>query len=146
MATDFFGRMEMAQTMLWTWINDPFAILFGLGNSSSFHIVGVYPHIVPIEILTEEGFIGFAVYISIVMMAFSSIWWLIRWSGLNRELRDLVANYGAMMLYMFMLSLKQGSAIGSLVMFFFFVACCKLAKLEKRSLPATNPNLKLASV
>ncbi|HNK51686.1 MAG TPA: hypothetical protein PKX75_21965, partial [Nitrospira sp.] len=61
MVSDLDGRWEMAAKLLSAWWGEgPATIFGGLGNSAAFdpHIVGFYPHILPLEILAEEGVLG----------------------------------------------------------------------------------------
>src|SRR5690606_14302284 len=70
MTEDVQGRLNMATKLIAAWFDSPISILFGLGNSASFDpsIIGIYPHFLPLEILGEEGFVGFAVYFAIVLL------------------------------------------------------------------------------
>lgn len=132
MYADFMGRFDMSTALLGHWVSDAAAIVIGLGNSSSYHLIGYYPHIVPLEILAEEGFIGFLLFLSIVLLAFrATIQMLLRTAG-NVLTRPLIAVYGGLFVYSLGLTFKQGSAIGSLVFFFFCVAVCKLARVHQK--------------
>ena len=64
MTDDYSGRLEKSANLLHVWINEPGAILVGLGNSASTWsgLNGSYPHMVPVEILGEEGLIGAAFF------------------------------------------------------------------------------------
>jgi len=115
---DLSERVLMAESLLNTWWNSsPLTILFGLGNSASFDpkIVGYYPHIVPLEIVGEEGLVGFAVYIMIIIKTISAVLRLINNNNLRHRRMGVVL--GALFFYTFLLSLKQGSFLGSPVMF-----------------------------
>lgn len=61
-------RIDMCAKLLRQAWADPLSTIFGLGNSASFHheIVGFYPHVVAVEILGEEGLVGFALLIGLL--------------------------------------------------------------------------------
>jgi hypothetical protein len=97
--------------------------LFGLGNSASFSpdIIGRYPHMVPLEVLGEEGVLGLALFVAIVLL---SIRYAMRLSSLKVLSQDVkrvyAANFGCLV-FTLLLSLKQGSLINSSMIFLFAV-------------------------
>ena len=108
------GRLEMITGMLYYWGDaGPFAWLLGLGNSSAFKIVGFYPHNVPVEVLTEEGLIGFLMYLAFSLSVLNR-------GGRTMFIKDLKVesrvNLGILMaIFCFegILTLKQGSLMGN---------------------------------
>ena len=94
-------------------------MLIGLGNSASYdpRILGIYPHFVPLEVLAEEGLIGFGLYITILFCSMRSCLRCFR--NIANEPRERLLLGGLVGLYMFtlLLSFKQGSLLGNLEVF-----------------------------
>lgn len=116
---DVFGRWAGALKLLKAWFSSPLAIMLGLGNSASYDpkLLGIYPHIVPLEILGEEGLIGFALFASICCL---TVWNLFRAISLSRAEKHhfgTVLSVGAIAFFLFILSFKQGNMLGSLPLF-----------------------------
>ncbi len=131
---DLSGRLDNAILLLDHWSRSPWTILFGLGNSASYdpRIIGIYPHIVPLEVLGEEGVIGFVLFIALIAMTFRS---LIRTRLLildNTQERGTLAALGAMFVFELLLSLKQGSMAGSIFLFAFAIMIGKYQELIRR--------------
>lgn len=112
------GRFDMATSLLEaTYKAGPAAILFGLGNSSSYFYVGFYPHIVPLEVIAEEGIIGsllFAIFIIGVFRNFRSTL-----SDRTCLVRSEACLFAGLFTFELLLSLKQGSLIGQQQLFCF---------------------------
>ena len=110
------SRLATSGLLMKYWItSSPFAWFFGIGTAGSFdeRVIGFYPHIIPIEILGETGFIGFAIYATTLYLAVKA--WLNMMSihADNPEKRGMVSALGAMYAFTFLLSLKQGNFLGS---------------------------------
>nr|MBA3968006.1 hypothetical protein [Nitrospirales bacterium] len=77
--SDWDGRVHMASQLLHHWwkasSGDPAALIMGLGNSASFSgtIVGFYPHMVPIEVLGEEGIFGLGLFFVLLWVSVRTI-------------------------------------------------------------------------
>lgn len=119
MDSDFGNRLEAAAGLLAVWIRSPLSILFGLGSSASFdeHIFGFYVHIVPLEILGEEGLIGSCIYLAILIMSYKAIRRMIKITKGDRDNRAILATMSALIVFELFLSLKQGSFLGSVYLF-----------------------------
>ncbi|MBS0171645.1 MAG: hypothetical protein JSR62_14950 [Nitrospira sp.] len=114
-------RLDQAFYLLHLWFQSIEKIIFGLGNSAAFdpHILGIYPHFVPLEILAEEGLIGFGLYLL-------TLYWLGRSSFrglriLRNEPEELLV-FGTLVsltLFTLILSFKQGNLLGNLEFFMF---------------------------
>ena len=109
-------------------------IVFGCGNSASYDpkILGIYPHIVPLEILGEEGIVGFLIYLAIFWRSVLNV---IRATKAHAEdvvLRSEVLAFAAFALFEFLLTLKQGSLLGSWSSFAFLILLERLALLSTR--------------
>ena len=110
-------RVEMATALLDVWVEgDLMTLIFGLGSSASWSpdIVGFYPHVIPLEILGELGFLGFILFSLVVMSLF-----LKAYSGKqkrelgNQELTDFSALF-ACFVFALLISCKQGTLIYSM--------------------------------
>ncbi len=107
-------RIGSAQQLFEYWSSsDPFHLVFGLGNSISYdpRILGTYPHVVPVEVLCEEGIVGaLLLALAIGLSVHRTISARLLAKGPARQLFTTVL---ALMLYEFLLTLKQGSLLGS---------------------------------
>jgi hypothetical protein len=138
------GRLTMAVKLVSVWFSSPGAIIFGLGNSASFseNIIGAYPHNMPIEILCEEGILGFAIYLMILRHAIRG------WKAILDSKKSSLAEHnavlilGALFFYELLLSLKQGNMIGNPLFFTFaiLIAACYKSSAQKDSLPDQLPS------
>jgi len=113
MESDYHIRIERVSRLLDAWLADPLAIVVGLGNSASydFSIIGHYAHIVPIEIMCEEGLLGAFVYLSLLWFVGRDARYVLRRKESTREETAGLAILFGIVVYMFMLSLKQGSLL-----------------------------------
>lgn len=115
------ARIENAARLLDRTYDSLPSILFGLGNSASYdpRIIGGYPHIVALEILGEEGLIGFALFLGVLIAGARSIGRLRGHAGEHPAQRCIIAILGALFLFELILSFKQGAMIGSASLFLF---------------------------
>ena len=113
MTDAYSGRLDNVSRLVEAWLANPVAIVFGLGNSASFdwNIVGFYPHMVPMEILCEEGLLGASLYVWILMIVVRDALYVLRKKDLERSESAAFAILIGMIAYMFMLSFKQGSML-----------------------------------
>lgn len=113
MSNAYSGRLDNVSRLMEAWLANPVAIVFGLGNSASFDwdIVGFYPHMVPMEILCEEGLIGAALYVWILMIVVRDALYVLRKRDLERSESAAFAILIGIIAYLFLLSFKQGSML-----------------------------------
>ncbi|HTU65472.1 MAG TPA: hypothetical protein VMF52_05970 [Steroidobacteraceae bacterium] len=113
--SDAEGRLEMARTLMTEAARSPISLIFGLGNSSSYHFLGIYPHITALEVLAEEGLLGFLMYAAFIVTTFTSTARLFAATGENGGIENRVASAAILALFMFelMLSMKQGTFLSS---------------------------------
>lgn len=128
-SSDIYGRFAASIDLLRAWIADTPAFLFGLGNSSSYSIVGFYPHVVPVEILAEAGLIGFFLFLAIMYKCAANL------IALFRLVRDRIAlSYticlAALLIVESLLYLKQGSFITSPSLFLCVVLIAHTKRFE----------------
>lgn len=90
---------------------------FGLGSSASFGIIGSYPHFVTLEVLGELGLVGLALFAGILFLGVRAMVRLVRMTSQSPDVRGVAATLGAMFLAAYILSCKQGSLLGSPILF-----------------------------
>jgi hypothetical protein len=120
---DATDRWTMVAELLRAWSRDGVSVLFGIGNSGSFSpsIAGFYPHNMPLEILGEEGALGFTLYMVIVARVFLKTYSGLRCAGNDLSQRGLLATTLGCFLFTLLVSLKQGNAVSSVTFFMFAV-------------------------
>lgn len=128
----FSGRLDQGIYLVHLWFDSPETIIFGLGNSASFdpRILGIYPHFVPLEILAEEGLIGFAIFVAILYVTGQNVLHCYRLVRLDPKERSVFAALLAMFLYTLLLAFKQGNLLGNLEPFMFAIMLGKYARLN----------------
>lgn len=133
-------RFDQAIRLLGFWYSSPETIFFGLGNSASFdpRILGIYPHFVPLEVLAEEGLLGFGLYLGILLVTAKSAYRSYQNVSLTLIDRPIYAALLAMFLYTFLLSLKQGNLIGNLEPFMFAILLGKYPLMFHKADPMTR--------
>lgn len=121
---DMLGRFNNIGILLDKWADgNALDWLFGLGSSASFspNILGFYPHNVPLEILAEEGLVGFSLFIIIL---FISLKYIIKHIALNKlDLEGKAASivFSAATIFMLLHSIKSGAFVGSSYLLMTFV-------------------------
>lgn len=111
-------RLGASERLLDYWSSsDLFHQIFGLGNftASDPRILGAYPHVVPIEVLCEEGVIGAALLLTSIGVTIHYSMKAIRVS--RGDVRQLFSTALALTMYEFLLTLKQGSLTGAKTFF-----------------------------
>jgi hypothetical protein len=139
---DITGRLAMASALLQHAIAHPASLVFGLSNSSSFFYMGIYPHIAPLEVLAEEGLIGATIYLCMVASTLQSI---LRIKASNSERADSSARYPlavltALLVFEFVLSLKQGQLLSSTYVIAYAAMLGRMAAWQ----PAASSHLSMA--
>jgi hypothetical protein len=128
------ARVRPATIMIEAWANGgPWAWAFGLGGSASYHYVGYYPHMVPVEVLTELGIVGFSMYIGFALVAIMRLRWLI--GEVSDELKDVAICAGALFAFETMMSLKQGALLGCDYMMCHGLIICGVAQVWAYRMP-----------
>jgi hypothetical protein len=122
------GRFENAQRILEVATSSVMTSVFGLGNSSSFQIIGGYPHITGLEVLAEEGIVGAAMYFAIIIFAIRSVSRISRQPELSDSNRSALAMLAGLFIFELILSWKQGTLLSSVYVFLYAII---LARLEK---------------
>lgn len=125
---DIAGRFSNSVNLIAAWLSSAPSIVIGLGNSASYKIAGIYPHNVPVEVLCEEGLIGAAIYTTILLSILKAIRRGLRVTVIGSQERRILAILAGLELLMFIVSLKQGSLVGSPTFLMFAIFICKYSK------------------
>jgi len=132
---DIAGRLKNALLLVRLAYESPETMLIGLGNSASYdpRILGIYPHFVPLEVLAEEGLIGFGLYITILFCSMRSCLRCFR--SIANEPRERLLLGGLVGLYMFtlLLSFKEGSLLGNLEFFMLSIILGRYERILSRN-------------
>ena len=91
--------------------SSPLNWLFGLGAAASWGIQGIYPHVVPVEVLAELGLFGLVGYCCLVAMVVHTFVKLGKLTSKNPVDRGTVAVMATLYFFHWIMSLKQGSFI-----------------------------------
>ena len=114
------GRLDSAFRLLQIWRDaGPVYWVVGLGTSAAWDTIGGYPHIVPLEVIAEEGLLGFVFFSAFCLTVVSGSYSVIRRDGLDAASRVNLGLVVAMFTFQFALSFKQGSLVGSQPLFCF---------------------------
>jgi O-antigen ligase len=129
---DAEGRLQMARTLLGEAARSPLSLIFGLGNSSSYHYLGIYPHITALEVLAEEGLLGFMLYAAFIVTTLASAARLFGAMNDHSSSGDRVAAAAVMSLFMFelMLSMKQGTYLSSTYVIAYATVIARMANWQ----------------
>jgi hypothetical protein len=114
-------RVLRIEAMLKEWGSSPGKMLIGLGNSASYDPgitgcaggKGCYPHNLPVEILTEEGLVGFTIYASLLLYICFVAVRAISDPTIDPERKPALKVLLAFVIFEAILSLKQGSLLGN---------------------------------
>lgn len=125
-------RLESVGTLMAAWAENPAAWLLGLGSNAFNHHSqgGNYVHNMVIEILCEQGLIGFGLFVGALWFAVRAGYALLQIHRDDPELRSTVAALAAICVYGLLLSLKQGSLLAHPNAFFPLVILAKAWAIE----------------
>jgi hypothetical protein len=136
------GRFENAILLVQHCYRSVATIIFGLGNSASFdpRILGIYPHFIPLEILAEEGLIGFALFGLVLYSTSRNAFKCYSQLDVTPVDRKVFSALLALFLFTLLLSLKQGSLLGNPEPFMFAIILGKHGKVFlERKVVADHP-------
>ena len=129
------GRLDSAIRLLDTWYDEGgMYLLVGLGSSAAWDTIGGYPHVVPLELIAEEGILGFGFFVAFCFSLTVGGYQVLRSESVDIQSRVNVGLILALFTFQFALSFKQGSLIGSLSLFTFgLTAAWYMTYLKKES-------------
>lgn len=108
------GRLDQTGYVIGKMLDGgPVAWLVGLGSSASYKLIGGYPHNIPGEILGEEGFLGFGLYLAFVIGVTLTGLKLMKDERNDPVSRLMLGILLTLFTFEFGVSLKQGSFINS---------------------------------
>lgn len=128
------GRFSQSGYVLENWFDAGATYwIIGLGTSASYSVIGGYPHNVPVEVLVEEGFVGFGLYISFLITVTVQGFKVIRNDNLDAVTRVQMGALLAIFTFLFGISLKQSSLLGQSPLFCVGITISLLAQQMARS-------------
>jgi hypothetical protein len=135
----FSDRLAMIEGALNGYLSSPAFWPTGLGaaafNASyTWRPTGfefLYPHNILVETITEYGLPGIALFIAICVMSFKNCAALVRMSGDDRSKRTAALAFGGILLFQFMMSMKQGAMLLMPQVFMFALIIANVARNEK---------------
>ena len=98
-------------------------------------LLGIYPHNVPLEVLTEEGVIGAAIFVLLIAYCFRRTKLSLQ-HRLPIEIRNIIVVFAALTLFEFLVSFKQGNLLSSHM---FFMSTILLAAINRFSIRGHEP-------
>ncbi len=140
-------RVLRIEALLDAWSDNPGTMLIGLGNSASYDAnitdctspIGCYPHNLPIEILTEEGLVGLALYLALILYVGVVAVRAISDPSIDDERKGALKVMFAFMIFELILSLKQGSLLGNWRFFLFAILLDRSIQFLYRPVDVTDP-------
>jgi hypothetical protein len=141
---DVAGRFDMAGVVLKAALDHPLALFIGLGNSSSFKLLGIYPHITILEVFAEEGLPGIALYFAVLIYATRSIRRAARVLADDPARRIALGILAGLFVYELLLSWKQGALLSSEYVFCYAIILGRV-ELALAGAPATERNALVAA-
>ena len=130
---DVAGRLGAARSLLAISLSNPFTAMFGIGNSSSFKVIGYYPHVTVLEVLAEEGMVGLGIYCAALLAGASNLLRMLRRIGDDVGARHALSYVTAAFVYELILSWKQGALLSSVYVFAYVII---LGRLDLLGMPA----------
>ena len=149
MSDDISGRYEAASKLLASWYSSPGNLIFGLGSSASYDpdIFGFYTHIVPLEIIGELGIIGFTIYLSILYLTYKNFKISLQKTGKDEIGKGVLATLAGLVVFVFLLSFKQGSFLGNQELFGLLVVlaiCNKSVRKDNSTIDDVKKNVNVS--
>lgn len=140
---DVSGRLTNAIFLVGLAFESPETALLGLGNSASYdpRLLGLYPHFVPLEVLAEEGLLGFGLYSLILGYSVRSGFRSLRIIIDQPEERRLLGSLIGLCIFTLLLSFKQGSLLLNLEFFTLAIILGRYDNLLKQCLLHNMPEL-----
>jgi hypothetical protein len=136
---DVTGRLANAQALLDVSSSHFSTTIFGLGNSSSFQVIGYYPHIAPLEVIAEEGFLGAVIYFAVIVLSVRSVKRIMRQPDMSDTKRNVLAILCGLFVFEFILSCKQGSLLSSVYVFAYAITLARLEATIGARAPVIEP-------
>ena len=140
-------RVQRIEAMIDAWKESPGTMVIGLGNSAAYDPnitdctspVGCYPHNLWVEILTEEGLIGFGLYLALVLYVGVAAVRAISDPSVDDDHKGALKVLFAFMIFELILSLKQGSLLGNWRFFLFAILLDRSINLLYRPVEVIDP-------
>jgi hypothetical protein len=149
-AEGFAQRLDMALTIITGYLSSPAYWLIGLGAAAfnAFYALRTrenphwFPHNIVVESVTEYGLIGLLLLGAILYMTAKYSLRLIAVAGNDRRRRTTAIIFIGIVIFQFIMSLKQGYMLGMPPLFMFCLIVARVAKNEEsNALAAYNQSV-----
>lgn len=122
-------------TSAWLSSDNPMHLFVGMGNSASYHpdIYGFYPHFVAIEVLVEEGVLGFTLFCIAIFTAYYSAAKLWYQYMNDSYVRRIIVTLAALVTFDLLISCKQGNLMVTHTLFVFVILTAKAVKMTNQN-------------
>jgi len=137
--SDLSGRFAMASTLLAAASQSLPTVFFGLGNGSALQVLGIYPHIAGLEVLGEEGVIGFLLYLWALLLTARSIARLSRAVRGDARRGAALGIITALFAFELILSCKEGSLLSSVYVFAYALIIGRLESAFRSTASVASP-------
>lgn len=132
-------RLDMSLSVLGGYITSPLNWVIGLGAAgfNEFYTIRTrenphwFPHNIVVETLTEYGLIGIAILSGILYMTTKYCLRLIAIAGDDRRRRTTALLFSGIVIFQFLMSLKQGYLLGMPPLFMFCLIMARVVKNEE---------------
>lgn len=133
------SRLSKCAIVLEEWVrSSPLTWIFGLGGAASWGIQGIYPHVVPVEVLTELGFVGIFAYVCLLGMVARTFYRLGKLTTNNPVDRATAAVLATLYLFHWIMSMKQGSFVLFYHSYFIAILAARVEWNCRRELRASS--------
>jgi hypothetical protein len=132
-------RLFSVKLVLTEWLQSgPIAWVIGMGNSAAFDptLLGKHPHFMAVEILTEEGLVGFILLGIVLWLTARSVYRIYPYVKNDPDMRGVLAAAAGIFLYEMILSCKQGSLLFNTYVFAFAIILGRVELFFTRNAPS----------
>ncbi|MEM9421586.1 MAG: hypothetical protein AAF986_03615 [Pseudomonadota bacterium] len=137
------SRLVFAEDALDFWSSQgPIAFFVGIGSSgcTSPQVLGTYPHLVAVEVLVELGLIGFALWLTALILGALAAIRLLRKFIDDPVSRSVLAAIIGLTLFNFALTFKQGTVFTNVELWMCIIILSRLDAISR-----ANPNSPIAA-
>ena len=134
MTADALLRFDASVVMLNAWSQDIVALMIGLGSAAAYSYTGLYVHVIPVEILTEQGVLGFTLFAAIIVLTLANVRKVLQRTEAGVEKSYFICLVGYFLIEL-VLCFKQGSLPLSPSLFFAVILIAHCARFKRAYMP-----------